>query len=114
MGEGSGILAIFIEVLANEMKRILLALCFLCTFIVCAQEKTLPALWKHITFERGGCTLGMQYYKDGMNIPRGRTGVFQSENWNIFVTMDKKPLTEFLLSKLESNTETKVHTCPFF
>lgn len=95
------------------MRNILFICCFLLAYNSGAQENNIEGLWENIVFKKGGCLVGKQYYRTGASKRIG-PGVFRSHQWLELVKKDKNALCSFLLSRLDSNEKTKVHTCPFF
>jgi hypothetical protein len=75
--------------------------------------KNLDSLWKELLFKEEGCLVGGQYVYDGRFGGEGCVMSY-SEEWKYFFNFDKKQISEFLITKITSNTtKTKIHTCPY-
>jgi hypothetical protein len=74
---------------------------------------TIDMKWKFVSDSIGGCLTGGQYCVDSKC---GGMGCCFNMNpyWNSFLTLPKKDLVDFLISKLSDTVKTKVHTCPYF
>ena len=73
----------------------------------------LDSLWKSLLFKEEGCLVGGQYVYDGRFGGEGCV-MSTSEDWKLFFSLDKKKITDFLITKITANTtKTKIHTCPY-
>jgi len=76
-------------------------------------EVNLEKLWKSLLFKEEGCLVGGQYVYDGRFGGEGCV-MSTSEDWKLFFSLNKKQITDFLITKITANTtKTKIHTCPY-
>lgn len=77
-------------------------------------ETSLDTLWYNLVFIEGGCLTGGQHVQKGIFGNEGCV-MTNSKEWETFFSLDKKLISDFLISKIsDDTTETNIHTCPFF
>ncbi len=79
-----------------------------CGNLLKLDRSEIEATWISL-YKKGGCLTGGQHWVPGAS----EGSIFREREWKNFLKLSSKHTIPFLMDRIDSTIETKVHVCPF-